>query len=125
MKKRCFALLLALILCLQLVPSVAAAPDAKNNDVRLNPAAITGGTATIISADGTTPDENGYYHTPRGTYDASKALTATANPDEGYEFSGWTVQQSANGTSWTNVSNVAGILSLGPNMTAKSNPISF
>ena len=125
MKKRCFALLLALILCLQLVPSVAAAPDAKNNDVRLNPATITGGTATITSADGTKPDENGYYHTPKGNYDAAKALTATAVPDKGYEFSAWTVQQSANGTSWTNVPNVAGILSLGPNMTATSNTISF
>lgn len=126
MKKRCFALLLALILCLQLVPSVAAAPDARNNDVRLNPSAITGGTATITSADGTTPDENGYYHTPKGKYDASKALTATANPDKdkGYEFSGWTVQQSSDGKKWSN-GVVANILSLGPNMTATSNPISF
>ena len=124
MKKRCFALLLALILCLQLVPSVAAAPDARNNDVRLNPSAITGGKATITSADGTTPDENGYYHTPRGNYDANKALTATAEPDKGYEFSGWTVQQSLDGKKWSN-GVVANILSLGPNMTATSNPISF
>lgn len=53
-------------------------------------------------------------------------MTATANPDKdkGYEFSGWTVQQSSDGKNWSN-GVVANILSLDPNMTATSNPISF
>ena len=101
MKKRCFALLLALILCLQLVPSVAA-KDAKSSDIHLNLDGVTGGKATLLAPDGTDIAAGTDYIAARQTiYSDANALTATATPDTGYEFSGWTVKKSTNKKKWT------------------------
>ena len=96
MKKRCFALLLALLLCLQLVPSVAA-KDSKSSDIHLNLDGVTGGTAKLWAPDGTEIAAGTDYTAARPTsYSDTNALTATATPDTGYEFSGWTVKKSLN-----------------------------
>lgn len=101
MKKRCFALLLALILCLQLVPSVAA-KDMKSSDIHLNLDGVTGGTAKLWAPDGTEIAAGTDYVAARQTsYSDANALTATATPDTGYEFSGWTVKKSTNKKTWT------------------------
>ena len=101
MKKRCFALLLALILCLQLAPSVAA-KDAKSSDIHLNLDGAIGGTATLLAPGGSTIAAGKDYTAARQTsYSDTNALTATAIPDEGYEFSGWTVKKSPNRTKWS------------------------
>ena len=98
MKKRCFALLLALILCLQLVPSVAA-KSATEGDIKLNLENVVGGTATLTLPDGSpaAPGTN-YSITRSTTYNVQYALTATATPDDGYEFSGWTIGKRATET---------------------------
>ena len=91
MKKRCFALLLALILCLQLVPSVAA-KNMKSSDIHLNLDGVTGGTAKLLAPDGSEIAAGTDYVAARQTsYSDANALTATAIPDKGYEFSGWTI----------------------------------
>ena len=103
MKKRCFALLLALILCLQLAPSVAA-KDANSSDIHLNLDGVIGGTATLLAPDGSAIAAGmDYTAAARQTrYSEENALTATAIPDEGYEFSGWTVKKSLNRKMWAN-----------------------
>lgn len=100
MKKRCFALLLALILCLQLVPSVAA-KNLKSSDIHLNLDGVTGGTAKLLAPDGTEIAAGTDYVAARQpSYSDANALTATATPDTGYEFSGWTVKKSSNKKTW-------------------------
>lgn len=101
MKKRCFALLLALILCLQLAPSVAA-KNATSSDIHLNLDGVTGGTATLLAPNGTKIAAGTDYTAARqNSYSDANALTATAIPDKGYEFSGWTVKRSINKKTWT------------------------
>lgn len=101
MKKRCFALLLALILCLQLAPS-AAAKDAKSSDIHLKLDGVTGGTAKLWAPDGTEIAAGTDYTAARQpSYSDANALTATATPDTGYGFSGWTVKKSSNKKTWT------------------------
>lgn len=100
MKKRCFALLLALILCLQLVPSVAA-KNLKSSDIHLNLDGVTGGTAKLLAPDGTEIAAGTDYVAARqSSYSDANALTATATPDTGYEFSGWTVKKSSDKKTW-------------------------
>lgn len=100
MKKRCFALLLALILCLQLVPSVAA-KNLKSSDIHLNLYGVTGGTAKLLAPDGTEIAAGTDYVAARqSSYSDANALTATATPDTGYEFSGWTVKKSSDKKTW-------------------------
>ena len=127
MKKRCFALLLALILCLQLVPSVAA-KDMKSSDIHLNLDGVTGGTAKLLAPDGSEIAAGTDYTAARQTsYSDANALTATAIPDKGYEFSGWTIGMRRTKTqTWDNTNGQnAVVLETGGKIDLMTNPMKF
>ena len=127
MKKRCFALLLALILCLQLVPSVAA-KNMKSSDIHLNLDGVTGGTAKLLAPDGSEIAAGTDYVAARQTsYSDANALTATAIPDKGYEFSGWTIGMRRTKTqTWDNTNGQnAVVLETGGKIDLMTNPMKF
>ena len=127
MKKRCFALLLALILCLQLVPSVAA-KDMKSSDIHLNLDGVTGGTAKLLAPDGSEIAAGTDYTAARQTsYSDANALTATAIPNKGYEFSGWTIGMRRTKTqTWDNTQGQNALVpETGNTINLMTNPVKF
>lgn len=92
--KRWLCVLLSLVLCLQLLPTVAFAATTYSIEVEQT---VMGGTASIEapSGEGITI-ENGKVS---GLTDPTQFVTATATPNEGMVFIAWTVQKEKN-SSW-------------------------
>ena len=127
MKKRCFALLLALILCLQLAPSVAA-KSATEGEIKLNLKNVVGGSATLTLPDGSTATPEINYSIKKSPkYNAECALTATATPEEGYDFSGWTIGMRGTETqSWNNTNGQKAVApETGGTIKLTTNPVKF
>lgn len=127
MKKRCLALLLALILCLQLAPSVAA-KSTTEGEIKLNLENVVGGSATLTLPDGSTATPGNNYSIKKSpTYKAENALTATATPKEGYEFSGWTIGMRGTETqAWNNTKGQKAVApETGGTINLTTNPVKF
>ena len=98
--KRWLAVLLALVLCLQLLPTVAFAATAYSIEV---PESVEGGTATITTTDTTLTVANGKVS---GITANTQLVTITATPEAGYKFTGWKPYR-LNGANWSEITNAA------------------
>ena len=87
--KRWLCALLSLVLCLQLLPTVAFAAPAYSIEV---PESVEGGTATITTTDPTLTVANGKVS---GITAATQFVTISAIPAAGYKFTGWEPYQDA------------------------------
>ncbi len=98
--KRWLCALLSLVLCLQLLPTVAFAATAYSIEV---PESVEGGTATITATDTTLTVANGKVS---GITATTQFVTISAIPAAGYKFTGWKPYR-LNGTNWSEITNTA------------------
>lgn len=94
MKKRCISLLLALILCLQLLPTAVFAADTTGYSIEV-PTSIDGGKASIsTTAEGLTVENNKV----SGITAKTQFVKIEATADPGYKFTGWDLYYANAGT---------------------------
>lgn len=125
MKKRCISMLLALLLCLQLLPTAVFAATTYSIEVEQT---VDGGTATITAPEGDDiTKENGKVS---GLTTASQFVTVTAAPKDGKRFSGWSISRWMSNkwvpvTAATMIANIStmGTDENGDKCTLKSNPL--